>query len=272
MSRLGKFRKKRKFILISKILLISYIFLFGFSYLASSTGAYYSSNSGDSFTFQAGTWWDGSDLVFTGKGNQNIKSCPPIEITVGMKNKGFSMTDTSEYEVFYVETGEPKINGEKIATGIIQPIEADAETQLTYEAEEEGFYMFKAIQRDGYEGTSSKEIWSEKIKVNCKDKEKNNTDEKTDETETQDTEDVSDVEENKEGTSDEESIEKNIEDAQSNEPKDENNPEPSEEDEQIPPNGQPEGDEESSNNSESNGDVVTGEGEETGDETDEEAE
>ncbi|MUK89068.1 amyloid fiber anchoring/assembly protein TapA [Ornithinibacillus sp. L9] len=166
MSRLQKFKKKKKFILISKFTLLFYLLIFSFSYLSSATDAYFNSSNQDSFTLQAGTWFDGSELVFIGKGNQNIKVCPEVDIIVEIKNVGFEMIGPAEYEVFYVENGEPRVNGEKIDQGLIEPLGKDEIANLVFEADDEGFYEFKAIQREGYEG-SDKEIWSEKIKVKC---------------------------------------------------------------------------------------------------------
>ncbi|WP_188454453.1 amyloid fiber anchoring/assembly protein TapA [Virgibacillus oceani] len=167
MSRLKKFKNRKKLMLVSKLLAIFYVTTFIFSYLSSGTGAYFINSNSEKQVIEAGSWWDGSDLVFTGKPTQTIKACPPVEISVGIKNKGFGMIGSTEYEVYYSENGNPKNQGTKIAEGSIDPIDAGATDTLTYKAEKIGSYMFKAKQRSDYEGDGKKIIWSEKVMVKC---------------------------------------------------------------------------------------------------------
>ncbi|SET08970.1 TasA anchoring/assembly protein [Oceanobacillus limi] len=172
MSRLQKFKKKKKLVFIIKLIVFTYIVVFGFSYISSGTGAYFNTINNDKFSIQAGTWWDGSDLEFTGVPNQNVKACPEIEISVQLINNGFSMIGPSDYKLYYVENGNPKQNGEEIKNGTLNPIEAGEYFNLTHVIDAEGVYSFQVSQRPGYEGDSESEIWSEKVMVKCKENDK----------------------------------------------------------------------------------------------------
>ncbi|WP_139223999.1 amyloid fiber anchoring/assembly protein TapA [Lentibacillus halodurans] len=166
MSRLRKFNRNKKMIVACKILVICYLLIFTLGYLTSGTGAYFNSSEEDQQVIQAGTWWDGSELVFVGNNTQNIKACPPEEITVDIKNRGFSMIDSTEYGVYYVENGNPKNNGEKIADGMIESMEEGETKSLTFEAEQKGSYMFTISQHPEYDG-DNQNPWSKKMMVKC---------------------------------------------------------------------------------------------------------
>ncbi|MCT2534618.1 amyloid fiber anchoring/assembly protein TapA [Aquibacillus koreensis] len=166
-SRLSKYRKKyRKLIIVAQIVAIWYAAMVSFSVLTSSTGAFFNETKEAQTVIQAGTWWDKSDLEFIGIPTQNVKACPNVAIAVELQNKGFAMTDSTRYEVFYEENGQPRINGEKIAEGVIGPMGAGEIIELTYDVVEEGSYIFKAYQVEGYEG-SDPIIWSEKVMDKC---------------------------------------------------------------------------------------------------------
>lgn len=169
-----KNKRKKKLILFSKIVIVFYLIILSFSYLTNGTVAYFNTNGNLGITFEAGSWFDGSELIFTGKGNQHIKSCTDVEITVKIKNQGFNMTGPTKYEIYYVENGEPRINGTSVySEGVIGPLGAGEETSLSYIATNSGFYEFKAFQRKGYEGENDI-IWSEKIIVSCNEKQTTN--------------------------------------------------------------------------------------------------
>ncbi|SFM23357.1 YqxM protein [Gracilibacillus orientalis] len=173
-TRIAKYGKKYKKIMIAvQILFILYAALVSVSLLTSNTSAFFNNTRAVSVSIPTGSWWDGSDLTFIGNGNQNLNdACPPVKFSVELKNNGYSMISSTNYEVFYIENGNPK-NGEKIAEGTIEPIKAGDVATLSYQAEDEGFYAVKAFQHPEYEGEAEKVIWSEKIKVKCPKKEKN---------------------------------------------------------------------------------------------------
>ncbi|GGB45398.1 amyloid fiber anchoring/assembly protein TapA [Virgibacillus dakarensis] len=172
MSRLRKFKSRKKFILLTKMIAVFYLATFSFSYLISGTGAYFNDGKTDKHVIQAGEWWDQSELEFIGKPTQNVKACPPTDISVQIKNNGFTMIGPTEYEIYYSENGNPKNNGEKIAAGSIDPIKEGGITTLSFHAEKVGSYTFKALQRPGYKNDekSRHEIWSEKVMVKCMEK------------------------------------------------------------------------------------------------------
>lgn len=172
--KLYKNRRKKRLLLFTKITIVFYLLIFSFSYLTGGTVAYFNTSGNVGITFEAGSWFDGSRLEFTGKGNQTIKSCPEVEISADIINQGFNMVGPSKYEVYYIKNGEPRVGGAVVfSKGVIDPLNKGEETKLSYIATEEGFYRFKSLQRDGYEGKDS-EIWSEKIKVECKDSQAKN--------------------------------------------------------------------------------------------------
>ncbi|RIW36098.1 amyloid fiber anchoring/assembly protein TapA [Bacillus salacetis] len=168
--RIKKYAKRnQKLLLCSKVLLTCYILIFTLSYLNSNTAAYFSDTDEDSFTIQAGTWFDKSDLGFVKSNTEKLKVCTPTEISADIKNHGFTMTGPAKYEVYYIEEGSPKDNGKKIGEGEIKPIKENETITLSFPTELEGSFMFKVYQRDGYEG-KNEVIWSHKIMVKCQDK------------------------------------------------------------------------------------------------------
>ncbi|WP_255259884.1 amyloid fiber anchoring/assembly protein TapA [Lentibacillus sp. CBA3610] len=207
MSRLRKFKNRKKLIVTSKLLISCYILIFTFGYMTSGTGAYFNSSSNDKQVIQAGTWWDGSELVFPGPDIQNVEACPPEEIKVDVKNEGFSMINATEYVIYYAENGNPKNNGEKIADGTIEPIEKGETVSLTFEAEQTGSYIFKASQHPDYSG-NHQNPWSEKVVVTCIDDNQTNEQEiekqqsKSNEAQQEQDETSGDAEEKSENTED----------------------------------------------------------------------
>ncbi|SEQ19341.1 amyloid fiber anchoring/assembly protein TapA [Piscibacillus halophilus] len=168
-TRVVKYRKKhQKLILLIKIIAIWYFSVFFVSMLTSGTQAYFNSQPHSSVSINAAdSWWDGSELIFTGKNTQNVKACAPEEISVEIKNIGKDMYDSATFEVYFTTTGKPQNpHGEKVGEGVIEPLNKDEVKDIVYLAEENGFYEFKAYQHKDYEGENV-EIWSEKVHVNC---------------------------------------------------------------------------------------------------------
>ncbi|WP_161974823.1 amyloid fiber anchoring/assembly protein TapA [Bacillus timonensis] len=164
-----KLRKKR-FFTILKIALVFYLMILSIKYVTSSTSAYFISSNVTTGKFTAGTW-DYSKLKFSGNGhdfgNDNEKACPAnIEVLI----KNFSKNDMlspSTYEIYFTnETGNPENHGKLIADGIIPKLKSNQEMPLNFETNIEGFYTFKAYQVN----KSFDDVWSEKIKVKCKSK------------------------------------------------------------------------------------------------------
>jgi len=166
-----KFGKKyKKLLILTQILTIWYATLIIVGTLTSNTFAYLSDSDSTNISISSGSWWDGSDLAFMGKKEtENIKKCDPIEIRIDLENKGSSMIGTTEYEVYFVDNGNPKENGSRVAEGVIQPIESGKTVTLTYLTEENGSYIFKVFQRPGYNDNyeERKELWSKKFMINC---------------------------------------------------------------------------------------------------------
>jgi YqxM protein len=168
--RLAKFRKKnQKLKVTTQIVAIWYIAFFSIGYLTSNTAAYFTANDKEFIEIQAG-YWDESKLDFIKKGNDNLNEfiCPTDEFEISTVIKNIGETDMfrdGKYEVYYVETGEPRVNGSKVAEGIIPKLLKGQDTILTQKVTKEGFYMFKTFEDSGQ--NSEIVIWSEKIKVKC---------------------------------------------------------------------------------------------------------
>jgi len=176
---------------MSKIVVAIYLVIFSFSYLTGGTVAYFSNSNKGSVTLQAGTWYDGSILDFDGKnkGTVVVQSCPEVEISANFKNVGHKMQGPAEYKVFFSDSnGSPGNHGTSIFTGEFNALDKDEVITLSFEAQDEGFYVFKVYQRGGFEskGNIKEEVSSNKFNIQCKDNgsNKQNTEEQESVTET----------------------------------------------------------------------------------------
>ncbi|WP_072888938.1 amyloid fiber anchoring/assembly protein TapA [Ornithinibacillus halophilus] len=180
-------KKHRKLIMLVQIIVIFYASIVSVSLLTNNTVAYYSSKSTVNTPIStASDWWDGSKLKFLGNGNEVIKSCSTIEISAEIKNKGKNMSKGTEYEVYYSsQEGNAKKHGEHIGDGIIPPLENGESTELSYEANEEGWYVFKAYQSVGYNDNYDERsvIWSKEFKIKCIENKQPKEEKETNETE-----------------------------------------------------------------------------------------
>lgn len=174
MSRLNKFKQKNRLLfLLLKVSLIWYVLLFSINYLASDTAAYFTNYKETSGDVTVGTWEDphiDSLLRFTSKGNENIKACEGVVISTELKNDGpGDMEESSSYDMYYIENGNPEKHGKKLKLGkdegVISPLDKGQSTKLTFQASSPGVYVFTTKEIVG--DSSSKTIWSKWIKVNC---------------------------------------------------------------------------------------------------------
>ncbi|WP_245604779.1 amyloid fiber anchoring/assembly protein TapA [Paucisalibacillus globulus] len=184
MSRLQKHKrqKKKKLVLMSKVVVAFYLLIFSFSYLTGGTIAYFSNANQATLNFGAGTWFDGSKLKFVGNRGTNVdQSCPIVEISADFKNVGHKMQGPAEYEIYYTGEeskgkGAPEKHGTSIFKGEFNALDKDEVITLSFEAKQEGFYVFKVYQREGFEakGNEKAEIFSDKFIIQCKDGSENN--------------------------------------------------------------------------------------------------
>ncbi|ARK28919.1 amyloid fiber anchoring/assembly protein TapA [Halalkalibacter krulwichiae] len=166
-----KYRKKyKKLIILAQVLAIWYAFVISTAMVTSDTFAFFSASDSTTIAITTGKWWDGSELEFVERPNtKNIKACAPYQLEIEVRNKGYQMGSETEYEIYYVDNGSPKQNGERVSEGVIKPLGEKESTILTYEALENGSYMFKVFQVRGYEDDFERreEIWSTKYMVKC---------------------------------------------------------------------------------------------------------
>ncbi|MFG6118819.1 amyloid fiber anchoring/assembly protein TapA [Thalassobacillus sp. B23F22_16] len=181
-SRLSDFRKKHRSIMV-KLFSIFYVSTLILSYATSDTGAFFNSKSVAKTTIQAGHWeekslWDKSSLKFVKEKGGEVKElmeqgCKPLKIMAAIKNSGSDMEGTSEFEVYYSESGNPMKKGEKIADGTIEIIKKDGVGEISYIAKEPGNYKFRAFQRPGHGNKEDErhDLWSDTITVECDEEE-----------------------------------------------------------------------------------------------------
>jgi YqxM protein len=173
-SRKYKTNSKRWSIVL-QLFAIWYMVIITGTYLSSGTDAYFNDHDQVTGQITAGTWevessqWDKSSLAFLNKDQTIVvKACPPIKISTKIKNNGRDMKGTTEFEVFYKESGNP-MKGQKIGDGIIQPIVSKQVDVLRFEISKPGNYKFRALQRPGHgnKDDSRQDLWSETITVKC---------------------------------------------------------------------------------------------------------
>ncbi|APC49525.1 amyloid fiber anchoring/assembly protein TapA [Virgibacillus halodenitrificans] len=165
----GKKAGRKKLVIASKLVVSMYVLLFTIGYLTSNTGAYFNDKEKEEQVIQAGTWWDGSKLAFTGEQDQS-GTCPGKTISVTLQNVGAKMLGSTTYKIYFAETGDPK-TGEIIKSGTIAELEETGNKVLDYENVKEGTYQFSVLQREGFPDEKHQEIWSEEIVVTCEEPE-----------------------------------------------------------------------------------------------------
>ncbi|GAB4141337.1 MAG: hypothetical protein Fur0024_3350 [Patescibacteria group bacterium] len=120
-----------------------------------------SSNNDNSNTNNTvSTVWDKSSLYFDESFMYNFNGSVKSRVCNGQNSQ--NMTGTTNYEVFWASSGNPK-NGVSILKGEILPLKSGECQILEYSVlqnlnGEKGVYMFKAYQRTGHPGTG--ELWS----------------------------------------------------------------------------------------------------------------
>ncbi|MYL45212.1 amyloid fiber anchoring/assembly protein TapA [Virgibacillus halodenitrificans] len=163
----GKKTGRKKLVIAAKLVVSMYVLLFTIGYLTSNTGAFFNDKEKEELVIEAGTWWDGSKLDFTGEPGQS-GTCPAKTISVTLQNEGAKMLGSTIYKIYFAETGDPK-TGEIIKSGTIEELEENGTTVLNYENMKEGTYQFSVLQREGF--PDEKQIWSEEIVVTCEEPE-----------------------------------------------------------------------------------------------------
>ncbi|WP_058306723.1 amyloid fiber anchoring/assembly protein TapA [Gracilibacillus massiliensis] len=150
------------------IILILFLFMSMLSYVVLATESKFFDKSEDSFTIQAGTWWDGSDLSYIQDPEQDTNACPTLFISFHLENGGFTMLDTTTYQLYYSAEGDP-LEGEIVKEGTLPIISENETYTLDVEVDSEGIYQLKVDQRPMYLDDEEKphSIWSEHITVIC---------------------------------------------------------------------------------------------------------
>lgn len=172
--------------------LVGYLLIFTASYITSNTTAHYSSQQTLSQPIATGEWGqmeneieeeleeieitekteeiEESTLAFVNDEYQVIKICEPSIIKVEIENSGEKdMQEQGSYEVYYIETGDPKENGEKlelaVGEGIIGILGSGEKSELTYEVDKPGVYIFLLYQHD--DNRDEDGVWSKEILIDC---------------------------------------------------------------------------------------------------------
>ncbi|WP_341357051.1 amyloid fiber anchoring/assembly protein TapA [Rossellomorea sp. y25] len=162
----------KKWKLLCQLMVIWYATTITTSFVDGSTGAYFNDQDHVTGVITAGTWsiWDNSSLSFPDQQDRTVKACSPIDISTRIVNTGSAMQGTTEYEVFYEPGGKnPMKAGEKISSGMIQPIPEGGTDKIVFNTTKPGSYKFKALQRPGHgnKEDTRHELWSETITIKC---------------------------------------------------------------------------------------------------------
>lgn len=182
-KRMRTYRKKfRHVILLGKVVLIWYLVVFSVSYITTSdtTADFTDSQEARGMIYVAGDWKvvDGSAFEFTKQDSNEKRMCEPQNITSTLENNGEEdMRDTSTYDVFFSENGDPETDGEKMELdedeGTIPALKLGGSQRLTFKATEPGHYKFVAYQLDEEETG----VWSEDIIITCEGEQKQDANE-----------------------------------------------------------------------------------------------
>ncbi|WP_416731916.1 amyloid fiber anchoring/assembly protein TapA [Fictibacillus sp. JL2B1089] len=169
-KRIRKFRSNNWVYMFSmKTGIIFYSLILTIFYLTGSTGAFFNDYKTTNSKIEIGTWeepWDKSSLKFV------ASKCECYTISATIKNSGDrDIKGPVAYEVWYAAKGNPK-SGSKIYSGEIKALKSGESLKLSYTANKNGIYMFKALQRPGHPGKG--ELWSEGITAKSCDKTKSN--------------------------------------------------------------------------------------------------
>jgi YqxM protein len=160
----------RRWKLLCQLIAIWYAATITSAFIDGSTGAYFNDQDQATGVITAGSWsiWDKSSLKFPDELDRTMKVCSPVNISARISNTGSTMQGTTEYEVYYAATGNPK-NGNIILNGDVQPIAENETTTLTAAISKPGNYKFKALQRPGHgnKEDTRHELWSETITITC---------------------------------------------------------------------------------------------------------
>ncbi|SEU09554.1 YqxM protein [Salinibacillus kushneri] len=182
-TRLQTLKKKRKWLLMTKLVSIFYLLAISFIYLTSgsATEAHYNFVTSDSFEFQAGTWWDGSHLVFLEDEEEEnvVKGCEAVKVKIPVQNDSeYGMMGSTEYEVHQTNH---KNDAQIVTSGTIPALDAKEKEVITFTADKPGNYQVKVYQREGYEDNyeTRTETWSKTIKVVCEEDDELKPDEST---------------------------------------------------------------------------------------------
>lgn len=170
-QRMRRYRKKfRHVTLVGKVVLIWYLVVFSLSYITTSdtTADFTNLQEASGMIYAAGDWKvvDESAFKFIEKDSQELNACEKEEIDITLKNNGTeNMTDTSTYDVYFSESGNPRKDGKKLKLndneGTIPALKVDESTELTFKAIKPGTYIFVTYQLDEDES----EVWSEDITI-----------------------------------------------------------------------------------------------------------
>lgn len=159
------FFKKQLFL---KLLFICYISCIGLVYLTSSTTAHFTSSQVHEQLITAGSWWDGSSLIFNESKESTIDHCGPVVLSVEVQNESsYGMYGTSVYEVYKVQedgTETGIVSGNQMEIPMLGPGDS---IEILYLAETPGDYIFKAYQRPEYDGPEQLVITSNVTSVIC---------------------------------------------------------------------------------------------------------
>ncbi|MGM0972349.1 MAG: amyloid fiber anchoring/assembly protein TapA [Bacillota bacterium] len=152
-TRLKKFGKKNRVLWISiKLFGVWYLLIGGYAAIAGQTNAYFTDSEAITGEMKAGIWQSALKIDKTSIQDGNISA--------SITNVGADMESLGQYEVYYIETGDPQ-SGLEVSNGTFQKLKTNDFAELKFSPQANGFYKFK-VYLENEEGNA---VWSDSIEV-----------------------------------------------------------------------------------------------------------
>ncbi len=152
-TRLKKFEKKNRLLRISiKLFAVWYLLIGGYAAITGQTNAYFTDSETIPGEVKAGIWQ--SALKF------DKTSIQDGNISASITNVGADMESLGQYEVYYIETGDPQ-SGLEVSNGTFQKLKTNDFAELNLSPQRNGFYKFKVF----LENEEGNVVWSDSIEL-----------------------------------------------------------------------------------------------------------
>jgi len=138
------------------------------TFITGQTNAYFTDSNTITGTIKAGTWQ--STLKIINEGLQGQGTGQGNEIFAEVQNEGMEMQSSGMYEVYYSETGDPQLEGNRIFIDTFKndkKLKDGQKIDVKFTPAKNGIYKFKVFLKDN----KNNAIWSKSIVVTTKEDE-----------------------------------------------------------------------------------------------------